>query len=194
MTQEEIFEVVVTTADPMGVPHTAPMGIRKRGDLFVVSPFRPSQTLDNLIASRTAAVNYTDDVRVFAGCVLGRQEWPLAACERISAPRLAESLAHCELELVSIEEDPTRPWLFCRPVYEATHAPFRGFNRAQSAVLEAAILASRLDLLPRDKIAHEVEYLRIAIDKTAGPRERGAWGWLMERIGQHLVDAETDVA
>ena len=40
-----------------------------------------------------------------------------------------------------------------------TIAPFRGFNRAQAAVVEAAILVSRLHMLPPDKIEREIGYL-----------------------------------
>jgi len=35
-------------------------------------------------------------------------------------------------------------------VHRASHAPFVGFNRAQAAVIEAAILVSRLRMLRRD--------------------------------------------
>ncbi|MGH9904798.1 MAG: DUF447 family spectrin-like domain-containing protein, partial [Pyrinomonadaceae bacterium] len=52
-------------------------------------------------------------------------------------------------------------------------------------VLECAILVSRLHMLPREKIESELNYLTIAIDKTAGPREREAWEWLMEAIAKH---------
>ena len=52
-------------------------------------------------------------------------------------------------------------------------------------MLEAAILVSRLHLLPWEKIDAEVKYLTIAIEKTAGPAEREAWGWLMEKINAH---------
>jgi len=52
-------------------------------------------------------------------------------------------------------------------------------------VVEAAILTSRLDMLPRDKIMSEIAYLKIAIDKTAGPEEREAWEWLMDKIAAH---------
>jgi hypothetical protein len=58
-------------------------------------------------------------------------------------------------------------------------------NRAKAAVVEAAILASRLHMLPQEKIDAELAYLQIAIDKTAGPEEREAWGWLMEKIAAH---------
>jgi hypothetical protein len=40
-------------------------------------------------------------------------------------------------------------------------------------------------MLPAEKIDTELDYLRIAIDKTAGPTEREAWGWLTERIRQY---------
>jgi hypothetical protein len=64
------------------------------------------------------------------------------------------------------------------------HAPFRGLNRAKAAVLEAAILVSRLSMLTRDKVDSEIAYLTIAIEKTAGPEEREAWDWLMQAVRQ----------
>jgi hypothetical protein len=39
-------------------------------------------------------------------------------------------------------------------------------------------------MLPPEKIDREMSYLAIAVDKTAGPREREAWSWLVERIEQ----------
>ena len=48
--------------------------------------------------------------------------------------------------------------------------PSGGFNRAQAAVLEGAVLVSRLHLLPPEKIDGGMDYLQIAIDKTPGPR------------------------
>ncbi|MEJ2593016.1 MAG: DUF447 family protein, partial [Candidatus Thiodiazotropha sp.] len=92
---------------------------------------------------------------------------------------------HTEVQLERVEDDPVRPRLICRPVYETEHRPFRGFNRAQAAVLELAILVSRLHMLPAEKIEREIEYLAIAVEKTAGQREREAWSWLMERVEIH---------
>ena len=37
-------------------------------------------------------------------------------------------------------------------------------------------------MLPREKVRSELEYLAIAIGKTAGPRESEAWAWLMEKV------------
>ena len=70
-----------------------------------------------------------------------------------------------------------------------SHAPFKGFNRAQAAVIEAAILASRLHMLPREKIERELGYLQIAVEKTAGPREHEAWRLLVEKIEDYFKHA-----
>jgi hypothetical protein len=75
-------------------------------------------------------------------------------------------------------------------VHEAGHGRFPGFNRARSAVIEAAILVSRLHMLAPEKIDAELAYLRIAIDKTAGPDELEAWGWLMDRIETHRAGVQ----
>jgi uncharacterized protein len=177
-----IRETIVTTQDRGGKVHIAPIGLIVEAEGFVIAPFRPSQTLENLRENPYAVANYTDDVQVFAGCLTGRRDWPTRPAEHVPGAILAAALAHAELEVHHVEEDAQRPRFHCRILHEAIHAPFRGFNRAQAAVVEAAILVSRLHLLPMDKIEREVAYLQIAVAKTAGPRERQAWDWLMARI------------
>ncbi len=177
-----ILETIVTSQSLAGKVHIAPMGVHVEGGELLVMPFRPSATLDNILATGCAVLNHTDDVRVFAGCLTGRRDWPLTESDRVRTKRLAYSLSHVELELVRAQPDEMRPRLHCRAVHEANHAPFRGFNRAQFSVLEAAILVSRLGLLPWSKVESELDYLRIGLEKCAGEREREAWGWLMETI------------
>ena len=94
------------------------------------------------------------------------------------------------MEVVAVDEDAQRPRFHCRIVHIGMHAPFRGFNRAQAAVVEAAILVSRLFMLPREKVEQEIEYLGIAVAKTAGPAEREAWDWLMQAIAEHYARAD----
>ena len=185
-----IQETIVTTQNSSGVAHIAPMGIHlpsESQDEFIILPFRPSTTLNNLLESKTAVINYCDDVRVFAGCLTGRRDWPLKPAEKINGQLLQCALAHTEVELVRVEDDETRPKLFCKAVHTANHAPFKGFNRAQYSVLEAAILVSRLNMLPPEKIQAEIDYLRIGLEKTAGHRELEAWGWLMMVIEEHTA-------
>lgn len=180
-----ILETLVTSQNSQGEAHIAPMGIHQLEQEFIILPFRPSKTLDNILETQSAVINFCDDVRVFAGCLTGRRNWPLKPAEKIQGHVLAHTLAHCEVELTRIEEDSQRPKLFCKPVHTVNHAPFTGFNRAQYSVLEAAILISRLNRLPWAKIEAEIAYLRIGLEKTGGPREIEAWDWLMTLIEQH---------
>jgi hypothetical protein len=185
-----IQETIVTTQNATGLTHIAPMGIHVEGDDFIILPFRPSTTLDNLLASGAAVLNYCDDVRVFAGCLTGRRDWPLNPAEKIKGRVLQCELAHTEVELVRIDDDPTRPKLFCKAIHTANHAPFKGFNRAQYSVLEAAILISRLKRLPIEKIESEIDYPRIGLEKTAGDKEWEAWGWLMTVIDDYKAGVQ----
>jgi hypothetical protein len=180
-----IQELIVSTQNREGLVHLAPMGIHVNGDELIILPFRPSTTLNNLLETGNAVLNYCDDVRVFAGCLTGRRDWALNPAEKIQGAVLACALAHTEVELVRIEDDDTRPRLFCTAVHTVNHAPFKGFNRAQYAVLEAAILISRLKMLPLEKIETEIDYLRIGLEKTAGDNELEAWGWLMTVIDEY---------
>lgn len=183
-----IRETIITTMAPDGRVHVAPMGLTVDGDRFVLAPFRPSTTLENLRANPFAVANYTDDVLVFATCIAERRDWPTRPATKVRGAVLDQALAHAELEVEHFEDDELRPRFGCAVVHEATHRPFRGFNRAQAAVIEAAILVSRLHMLPPEKIAGEVEYLTIAISKTAGPRELEAWDLLMGRIRAHAAE------
>jgi hypothetical protein len=182
-----IRESIVTTVDKTGLAHIAPLGLIADGEQWIIAPFRPSTTLDNLEQVPFAAVSHTDNVRVFAGCLTGRRDWPLEASETFPVPHLANALSHWELNVVRRTEDDQRPRFHCNVVRAVNHAPFSGYNRAKLAVIEAAILSSRLHMLPRDKVDSEIAYLNIAISKTAGPQEIEAWGWLMEKIQNYYA-------
>lgn len=180
-----IYETVVTTLDAKGAVHIAPFGVTLDEHGLSIAPFRPSATLDNLEATGCAVINQTDDVRIIAGCLTGRRDWPTRPAEVIEGRVLEGALAHREVRVASVEPDEVRPRFRLDVVHEEAHAAFKGFNRAQAAVVEAAILVSRLHMLPPEKIASEIAYLAIAVDKTAGPREREAWGWLMQAIADY---------
>ena len=177
-----IFETIISTVNNQGEAHVTPFGIQMQDGLVVISPYKPSATLDNILATQHAVMNLTDDVRVFAGVLTRRQAWTLMPAEKVAGYRLADTLAHKELKLVKINEDALRPQLFLEVIHEVQHQSFLGFNRAQAAVIELAVLASRLNMLAKDKVLAEMQYLQIAVDKTAGERELQAWTWLAEKV------------
>ena len=184
-----IFETIVISTNVENQPHIAPFGVRFENDLVLISPYRPSTTLNNLLATKTATLNLTDDVRVFAGAMTGRRNWPMLPTMNVRGYYLADSLVHHELSLVKVKDDSIRPTLTFKVLSTHNHLPFKGFNRAQAAVIELCVLASRLDRLSIEKIETEMVYLQIAIDKTAGEREIEAWGWL----NQHIADYKKQV-
>jgi uncharacterized protein len=182
---DQIFETVVTTVGIDGRTHVAPMGVRYQAGRVVLMPFKPSITLDNIIATGHAVLNLITDTRIFAGCVTGRRDWPTLPTHHVAGVRLANALGHVELKLDERVDAPQRPVLHMARVFEASHAPFVGLNRAQAAVVEGAVLVSRLHMLSLEKIDVEMNYLQIAIDKTAGAAEHEAWGWLREAVSAH---------
>ncbi len=188
-----ILETIITSLDVEGNIHITPFGIRMQEGLVVISPYRPSVTLDNILATQSAVMNLTDDVRIFAAALTKRQAWEVVPAEKILGVRLANTLAHKELKLVHVkqvdsEQNVMRPQLFLEVIHEVQHQPFQGFNRAQAAVIELAVLASRLNILPKEKLMMEKQYLQIAINKTAGERELEAWGWLVEKIDNFYAE------
>ncbi len=177
-----IVETIVTTANEKDEVHIAPLGLIADGDHWIIAPFKPSKTLDNLRTNPFAAASHTDDVRVFAGCVTGRKSWPLVPTSKIKSGRLSDCVSHWEFKVDKVIEDDLRPRFACKIVHQESHKAWEGFNRAQAAVLELAVLTTRLHMLTADKIDTELKYLEIAMSKTAGPREHEAWGWLMEKV------------
>lgn len=177
-----ILETIVATRNADGSFHVRPYGLHRDGAEWIFLPFRPSPAIDNLARHPFLVASHPSDVRVLAGILTGRAEWPMIPAEKVDGVRLADTTGHMELEVVAVEEDDIRPRFRCRVVHEATHRTVAGYNRAQAAVLEAAILSTRLDRLSPEKIRDEIAYLKIAIDKCAGPEELEAWSWIIEKI------------
>ena len=173
-----INEIILTTCDETGAPHVAPLGLIANGTRWTLSPFRPSKTLTNLSIHQCCVASLTDDARVFAGCVTGRRSWPLVPTRAGYPPRLQDCLAHWELEVKQVEEDPLRPRYVCEVSGSGVHAAYSGYNRAFGAVVEASVLVSRLHILDINEIYSEFSRLKTSVVKTGGGREIEAFEWL----------------
>ena len=179
-----IRESIITTLHEDGGVHIAPMGVHETEQGLMLAPFKPSATLNNLLREGTATINYPDDVRIFAGCITGRRDWPTVPTDVIAGIRLKDCLAHTEIKIHTHEDDELRPKFYCDVVHEHAHKAFHGYNRAQFAVIELAILVSRLHMLSNEKIDSEIDYLLIGLEKTAGEKEYEAWNWLMDKVNE----------
>ena len=71
-----------------------------------------------------------------------------------------------------------RTTVLVETVAEGRIRDFLGFNRAPTRRLEAAILATRVALIPMSEILGEFHKLSILVDKTGGPTEHAAFDLL----------------
>ena len=177
-----IRESIVITTDLKKKPHVVPMGITFNKKELFISPFIPSKTYLNLKENPYAVINFTDDVNIFVDALLGKKNFKMQSTKKIKSFYLKNALSYIEVKVTKFIENKIRPKFECKILKETLIDSFKGFNRAQLSVIEAAILVSRIDILPMKKIKKEINYLKIAIDKTAGKNEKIAWKKLIKKI------------
>ncbi len=190
-----ILEGIVTSLDPAGELNVAPMGpiVDETMSRLVLRPFRTSRTFRNLKARSCGVFHVTDDVLLLSQAAIGQlpqipEHFP---AEKVAGVVLAGACRWYEFEVESCDESQERTRIDARVVHSGRLRDFFGFNRAKHAVLEAAILATRVHLIPASQIAAEFERLRIMVDKTAGPREQEAFHLLEHYVRSPPPPAET---
>lgn len=182
-----ILETIVTTINEDGSANVSPMGPSVDEDLqtFVLRPFNTSRTFANLKRTKAGVLHITDDVELFARAAIGKLETLPAfrKAKNIAGNIIENTCRWYEFEVTFIDETGPRMNLNCRTVDAGRHRDFLGFNRAKHAVIEAAILATRLDFLPGPEIAEQFERLQIIVDKTGGQHEKSSFNLLSEFVG-----------
>ena len=179
-----ILETIVTTIAADGRVNCAPMGVEWGETTIVLKPFVDTATYRNVVATRAAVVNLTDDVRVFARAAISNPEYPTTTAVVVRGVVLADCCSWRELEVRTIDDRPPRSRIETHVVHQGFSREFIGFNRARHAVLEAAIYATRLHLLERRLVESEMARLQTIVDKTAGPHEREAMALLVDHMNR----------
>lgn len=177
-----ILETIVTTMNSQGAINFAPMGVEWGDERIVLKPFLETTTFQNLRETGAAVVNLTDDAMLFAQGAISSPQFPYIPAQRVKGAVLEAACSWREVAVETIDATPPRSRIDARVVHQGIRREFIGFNRARHAVLEAAILATRTHLLPREQITEEYARLQVIVDKTAGPREREA----MELLTQYV--------
>jgi uncharacterized protein len=186
-----IVETIVTTVAADGTANFAPMGVEWGDEAIVLKPFLETATYRNVTATRAAVVNLTDDVRVFARAAISNPQYESTPATVVPGVVLGGCCSWRELEVRTIDSTPPRSRIEMAVVHRGTRREFIGFNRARHAVLEAAIYATRLHLLPRSFIDSEMARLQVIVDKTAGPHEHEAMALLREHIRATPIAPDT---
>lgn len=184
-----ILEALITTMNPDGSPRLAPMGPRVDGaefHRFLLRPFPTSQTYLNLLKHPEGVLHITDDAALIARAAIGAVHRfpPVRPAEQVRGCVLVDCCRYCEFRVVAVDDSEARVRLDCEVVKSGTVRAFWGFNRAKHAVLEAAILATRLHLLPTEEVTAEFRKLRVIVDKTGGPDEHEGMALLEAYLSQ----------
>ena len=183
-----IIETVVTTLDEDGEANFAAMGVVWGEERLVIRPYVATRTFRNLVRTREAVVNVTDDVLTFAKSALSSERFPARPAARVRGVILADA---CHWREVAVEEvslpEPQqegggRADVATRVLAGAVGRPFAGLCRAKHAVVEASILASRAKRLPRDEVLRELDRLDPLVDRTGGPAEREAMAYVRAHV------------
>jgi hypothetical protein len=177
-----IVETIVTTIAEDGTMNFAPMGVEWGEAAIVLKPFLETATYRNVVSTGAAVINLTDDVRVFARAAISNPTYPTIPATTVRGVVLADCCSWRELQVRAIDSTPPRSRIETAVVYRGVRREFIGFNRARHAVLEAAIYATRLHLLPRAFVETEMARLQVIVDKTAGADELEAMALLTEQV------------
>ena len=180
---EGISEVIVTTKSGGGTPNAAPIGLitqRTEGGAlsYFVTLYRNSQTLANVLETRTLAANVTDDVVVF---VTSAFEDVHAAdiIDFAAVPVLKEANAWIVFSVTSEEEHVEYVRFFLQPErIKINRKGVKAINRGRNAVLEAAIIATRIDRAQDERVRAEMQEQikkhKELVMKCGGPQEHAA--------------------
>jgi len=183
-----IVETIFSTLDDAGQPDFAPMGVVWGSEFLTVRPYRSTQTCRNLLANGYGVANLTDDVLAFVRCGLYQEVLPHFPAKVAPGVVFQGTCSWREIEVISRGGSEDRAELLCRILYTGRQKDFLGFCRAGSAVIEAAILATRLAYRDRKTIAANLGHYGEIVDKTGDETEKQAFQLVRDYIRKRGSD------
>jgi uncharacterized protein len=181
-----ILEGIVTTFNADSSVNISPMGpiVDDALDRLWLRPFQTSTTFQNLQREGVGVFHITDDVELVAQAAIGQPE-PMPNFLPTHAGRCAIIADACRwyaFEVESLDASAERTNIVARVVERGALREFIGFNRAKHAVLEAAILATRVHLVEASELAADFDRLAVIVKKTGAAPEHRAFNFLQEFV------------
>lgn len=177
-----IIETIFSTLDSDGKPNFAPMGIEWGEELVTVRPFRNTNTYRNLLASGYGVANLTDDVLAYVRSALYDAVLPHFPSKAIPGAVFEGACSWRELKLVAEIGLGDRAELSCAVAHVGRQRDFLGFCRAGYAVIEAAILATRLDFYDPRLVSEKLEHYAEIVRKTGSENDSQAFRLVREYV------------
>ena len=191
---QRILEGIMTTTSVDGATNISPMGpiVDDSMRTLRLRPYRTSTTYANLKRRGTGVFHVTDDVMLLARGAIGAIEPApeLISCEAVNENILAGACRWYAVEVRTLDDREERTDIVVDVVAEGRLRDFFGLNRAKHAVVEAAILATRINFLSHADILKEYERLRVMVDKTGAKQEHQALEMLVAYVRDATVKSE----
>jgi len=184
---QERIEVIVSTLDEDGRPNFAPMGVTWGEKELIIRPFRNTDTYRNLMATGCGVANVTDNVLLFAQSALSEPIFPHFDARQVRSIVLEDVCYWREVIVAEVGEDDMQAEIRCRVVGQGWQRNFLGFNRAKNAVVEAAILATRLHLHDQAEVQAAYRRHQEIVDKIGGDQEREAMRYLRDYVRRWTI-------
>lgn len=188
-----ILEGLVTTLNADGSPNISPMGpvVDAAMTRLRLRPFQTSTTYANLKRTGEAVFHVVDDVELLAKAAVGevRPAPELVPAEAVQGVILTAACRWYALRVTSLDDSEARAEIETEVVDHGRFRNFFGFNRAKHAVVEAAILATRVGIMPAEEIRREIQRLKVPVEKTGGPQEHRALAFITGYIGKKLGES-----
>ena len=114
---------------------------------------------------------------------------PLHPAQHIQGVVLINACRYFEFRVTSLDDSQDRTRIEAEVVHVETLRDWSGFNRAKHAVIEAAILATRIHLTGPESILAEYKKLQTIVDKTGSQDEHTAMQELTAFIKSHQQES-----
>jgi hypothetical protein len=181
-----IIEGIMTTLDEKGVVNVSPLGaiMDNATQRCVLRPYKTTKTYGNLKKKGQGVFHITDDVEMMARAAVGRLDPPplMENANAIEGRILTGACRWYAVRVCEIDDARPRARIVTEVVDQGRQRDFIGLNRAKHAVVEAAILATRIDILPAGQISEDLTRLEPLVEKTGGEAERRAFDFLAEYV------------
>ena len=156
-----ITETIVSTDNAEGQSNAAPMGVTiKNAQHIAIRPYTSTLTYKNLQLKRCAVINVTANAELYYRTAFKEtnpegiipQEW-FEKAVTVDAPKLRIADAHIEVSVADITAfDAERATALCQVrQIQAPKALPKVYCRASSAIIEAVIHATRVQVLVNDR-------------------------------------------
>ena len=155
----------------------APMGpiIDAEFTTLILRPFTSSTTYRNLRTTGEGVFHITDDALLIARAAIGLPiDVPTRRSEQILGVVLTCACRAYEFVVTKLDNSKERTHIEAQIVHVRHQREFLGFNRAKHAVIEAAILATRIHLTGTAPVLEEMKKLQVLVDKTGAEPEHQA--------------------